>query len=133
MGLTLEEVEKRRLRDVWVLAVKHHKMSEKGLAMVTLDRQDLQHLLKYIDNIRPQVDPTGQVEQVLVKPGTPPQALTSLQPLLKHLEATYQMRVPTATAYRKAVASMAAQRCSLHGSTTLQRGGGDWDISLDVP
>ena len=113
MGLTIDEVDRRRWSDgVWVMSVREHKTREKGPAMLTLSPEDLDRLMDYIKHIRVQIDPTGALPQILLKPGTPPQPYTSLQPLLKFLETRYNVTIPSATKYRKAVASKAAAKCT---------------------
>ena len=85
-----------------------HKTKEMGPAMVTLEDAEMEHLQTYIEAVRPQLDPQGTLDNVFLQ-GAPPSKVTNLQHLIRHLQKKYNIEIPTATKFRKAVASQAVK------------------------
>ena len=64
----------------------------------------------YVDIIRLQMDPLGEREQLLILPG--PEPIKQMNALMQSLGLIYNINVPTATEFRKKVATVAADKCS---------------------
>ena len=81
--------------DVWVVKVASHKMAAASLTM------DDGHIRvgHYVDIIRPQMDPLGEREELLILPG--PEPIKQMNALMQSLGLINNINVPTATEFRK--------------------------------
>ena len=101
---------------VWIISVQQHKTSRQGPARLTISDAQRDRLDLYVSLFRALCDPFDDQEQLLLLPEG--KRIVKLGPLLKMLEDHYQVKIPTSTAYRKAVATKAALQCS-SGEITL--------------
>ena len=64
----------------------------------------------YVDIIRPQLDPLGEREELLILLG--PEPIKQMNTLMQRLGMIYNIKVQTATEFRRKVATVAADQCS---------------------
>ena len=111
IGATLHEFERaKHVEDIWVMKVANHKTCGQGAASMTMSEEDHIRVGHYVQILRPQIDPLGQKEELLVLPG--PLAIVRMNKLMTRLGSIYSLEVPTATEYRKKLATVAARSCS---------------------
>ena len=112
---TLEDV-KNGDEGVMVIRVPEHKTSVKGPARLTVGLEDFTRLQAYVDHLRPLIDPGEESELLLLLPG--PRPISNVHNLISRFGDSYGIKVPTATDFRKAIATVAATECS-YGEVAL--------------
>lgn len=120
INATLPEYHASKVvQGITVIRVKEHKTGVTGSAKLMLTGTDSSRLKAYVCLIRPQCDPNGLSEKLLVFPGA--KCIKNLNYKLQTLGRKYGLNVPTATKMRKIGATSVALNVTGPKSTLVTR------------